>query len=142
MFESKNMLYILTMLEAIEKVFIYSSDFVDEEEFYDANRQLNFNATVNLLIAIGEENKKIDKDLKTSTTVNWKNISAMRDKLSHDYRGVDESIVWNIIQEYLPKLKEALIEIIPQVDNYQNYLDEALMSDYYKDLLYLKERFL
>jgi len=30
MFESKNMLYILTMLEAIEKVFIYSSDFVDE----------------------------------------------------------------------------------------------------------------
>ena len=64
MFESKNMLYILTMLEAIEKVFIYSSDFVDEQEFYDANRQLNFNATVNLLIAIGEENKKIDKDLK------------------------------------------------------------------------------
>ncbi len=55
MFESKNMLYILTMLEAIEKVFIYSSGFVDEEEFYDANRQLNFNATVNLLIAIGED---------------------------------------------------------------------------------------
>jgi len=94
------------------------------------------------LIAIGEENKKIDKDLKTSTTVNWKNIAAMRDKLSHDYRGVDESIVWNIIQEYLPRLKEALIEIIPQVDNYQNYLNEALMSDYYKDLLYLKEKFL
>jgi hypothetical protein len=66
----------------------------------------------------------------------------MRDKLSHDYRGVDESIVWNIIQEYLPRLKEALIEIIPQVDNYQNYLNEALMSDYYKDLLYLKEKFL
>jgi uncharacterized protein with HEPN domain len=64
MFESKNMLYILTMLEAIEKVFIYSSDFVDEEEFYDANRQLNFNATVNLLIAIGEENKKIDTIIK------------------------------------------------------------------------------
>ena len=66
----------------------------------------------------------------------------MRDKLSHDYRGVDESIVWNIIQEYLPRLKEALIKIIPQVDNYQNYLKEALMSDYYKDLLYLKEKFL
>ena len=94
------------------------------------------------MIAIGEENKKIDKDLKTSTTVNWKNIAAMRDKLSHDYRGVDESIVWNIIQEYLPRLKEALIEIILQVDNYQNYLNEALMSDYYKDLLYLKEKFL
>ena len=114
MFDSKNMLHILTILEAIEKIFIYSKGFKDEEEFYYANRQLNFNATVNLLIAIGEENKKIDKNLKTSPLINWKNLSAMRDKISHDYRGVDESIVWSVIQDYLPKLKIALIEIIPK----------------------------
>ena len=61
MFDSKNILYILTMLEAIEKIFIYSADFENEEEFYLANEQLNFNASVNLRIAIGEENKKIDE---------------------------------------------------------------------------------
>lgn len=44
MFDSKNVLYILTMLEAIEKIFIYSADFEDEEKFYLANKQLNFNA--------------------------------------------------------------------------------------------------
>ena len=139
MYDSKNMLYILTILEAIEKITIYSQDFNNEEDFYYANKQLNFNATVNLLIAIGEENKKIDEQLKTSTAINWKNLSAMRDKISHDYRGVDESIVWNIVQKYLPQLKIALIEIIPRIENHQIYLQEALKSDYYEDLFYLRE---
>lgn len=139
MFDSKNMLYILTILEAIEKIMIYSADFEDEEKFYHSNKQLNFNATVNLLIAIGEENKKIDKGLKNSTLINWKNLSAMRDKISHDYRGVDESIVWSVIQEYLPKLKVALVDIIPNVDNHKIYLEEALKSEYYEDLFYLKK---
>ncbi|MBN2825202.1 MAG: DUF86 domain-containing protein [Campylobacterales bacterium] len=139
MFVSSNMLYILTILEAIEKVFIYSQDFDNEEEFYLANKQLNFNATVNLLIAIGEENKKIDSGLKTSTELNWKNVSAMRDKIAHNYRGVDESLVWNIIHEYLPKLKSALIEAIPKVEKHKLYLEEALKSQYYEDLAYLKE---
>lgn len=91
MFDSKNIVYILTMLEAIEKIFYYSKDYDDEEKFFFANKQLNFNATVNLLIAIGEENKKTDK-------IDWSSISAMRDKISHNYRGIDESIVWDILQ--------------------------------------------
>lgn len=139
MYSSKNLIYILTMLEAIEKILFYSKDFKDEEEFFYANKQLNFNASVNLLIAIGEENKKIDDGLKTSALINWKNISALRDKLSHNYRGVDESIVWDTIQNYLPKLKTALIEILPQIENYKIYLDEALKSEYYKDLEYLRD---
>mgnify|MGYP003544107494 CR=1 FL=1 len=66
MFSSKNLTYILTILEAIEKISYYSKEFKDEEEFYLANKQLNFNATVNLLSAICEENKKIDDNLKTA----------------------------------------------------------------------------
>lgn len=139
MYDSTNMLHILTILEAIEKIFIYAQDFDNEEDFYSANKQLNFNATVNLLIAIGEENKKIDSGLKTSTVINWKNVSAMRDKIAHNYRGVDESLVWNIIQEYLPKLKIALVEVIPKIENHQLYLQEALESQYYEDLGYLRE---
>ena len=138
MFDSKNIVYILTILEAIEKIFIYSKDFKDDEEFYFANKQLNFNATVNLLIAIGEENKKIDNRLKTSTLVNWKNISAMRDKIAHNYRGIDESIVWSIIKDYLPNLKNALIEMLPKIENSSIYIEEALKSDFYEDLQYLK----
>jgi len=82
---------------------------------------------------------QIDKSLKTSKLINWKNLSAMRDKISHDYRGVDESIVWSVIDEYLPRLKIALIEMIPNIYDYQNYLEEALKSEYYEDLLYLQD---
>ena len=139
MYDSKNIIHILTMLEAIEKIFLYSKDFENEEDFYYANKQLNFNATINLLIACGEENKKIDDELKSSNIVNWKNISAMRDKISHDYRGIDETIVWDIIKNHLPNLKKALIEIIPKIDNYENYIKEALNSEYYEDLSYLKK---
>lgn len=139
MFDSKNLLYILTILEAIEKITLYSQKFEDAETFYRADKQLYFNATVNLLIAIGEENKKIDEKLKTSEIINWKNLSAMRDKISHDYRGVDEEIVWSVIQDYLPKLKTALIEMMPQCEQYQSYLHEALESEYYEDLQYLLE---
>ncbi len=141
MFSSKNMLHILTMLEAIEKIKIYSEGFDDEEQFYYANKQLNFNATINLLIACGEENKKIDDELKTNKDINWKNLSAMRDKIAHNYRGIDESIVWDIIKNYLPKLKIALIEMIEKIEDYHVYLEEALQSEYYEDLQYLKDIF-
>ncbi len=137
MFDSKNLVHILTMLEAIEKIFIYSKDFKDSETFYFANKQLNFNASVNLLIAIGEENKKIDENLKTSQKLDWKSISAMRDKISHNYRGIDEYMVWEIITEYLPLLKELLIEMLSKIQNYEIYIQEALNSYYYEDLHYL-----
>lgn len=139
MFSSKNITYILTILEAIEKIFYYSKDFKDEEEFFYANKQLNFNATVNLLIAIGEENKKIDDALKSSDVISWKNISAMRDKISHNYRGIDESMVWDIVQNYLPILKKLFIEMLPKIQNHQTYVEEALKSEYYEDLHYLME---
>ena len=141
MFDSKNLTYILTMLEAIEKIKLYTKEFNNEESFYFANKQLNFNAVVNLLIVCGEENKKIDKRLKTSKEINWQNVSVMRDKISHDYRGIDESIVWDIVQNYLPKLKKALIEMIPKVENYQLYINEALKSNYYQEIEYLKTIF-
>ena len=139
MFNSNNTTYILTILEAIEKVFYYTENFKNDEEFFYANKQLNFNATVNLLIAIGEENKKIELGLKTSTKINWQNISAMRDKISHNYRGIDESMVWDIVQNYLGILKILLIEMLPKIDNHKIYIKEALKSEYYEDLKYLEE---
>lgn len=138
MFSNRNLIHILTILEAIEKIDFYTKEFEDEEHFYYANKQLNFNATLNLLIAIGEENKKIDDGLKTSSLVHWKNVSALRDKISHNYRGIDEGIIWDSVQNYLPSLKSALIEMIPRIENFESILDEALASQYYEDLNYLK----
>ena len=101
------------ILEAIEKINIYCHNFEDEEEFYSSDDQLYFNAVVNLLIAIGEENKKIDTQIKNDYPFSWKEISKMRDKISHNYRGVSPYVVWDIVQNSLPQYKQTILEILP-----------------------------
>ena len=138
MFSDKNLIYIFTILEAIEKVFLYTKDFKDDEEFYEAQDQLYFNAVTNLLIAIGEENKKIDDQIKNDFTFMWNDISKMRDKISHNYRGISPYIVWDIIQNSLPTYKLILLDILPNIEDYEDSLKEILKSQYYKHLDYLK----
>jgi len=139
MYSDNNLIYIFTILEAIEKINIYCSDFEDDEEFYSSNEQLNFNAVVNLLIAIGEEDKKIETKIKDDYTFTWKDISKMRDKISHNYRGVSPYIVWDIVRNFLPEYKNILIDILPCIDNFDEVLDDAISSKFYTHLAYLKE---
>ena len=61
----------------------------------------------------------------------------MRDKISHNYRGIDDSMVWDIITNYLSKLKIALIEMLPKIKDYKIYINEAIQTKYYEDLKYL-----
>lgn len=139
MYSDKNLIYIFTVLEAIEKVFIYTKNFKDDEEFYESENQLYFNAVINLLIAIGEENKKIDEEIKKDYFFSWNDISKMRDKISHNYRGISPYIVWDIVKNSLKSYKNVLIEILPNIDDYEETLNEALKSNYYKNLAYLKQ---
>lgn len=44
MYSGKNLIYLLTILEAIEKIWIYTRDFSDAEAFYLSDEQLHFNA--------------------------------------------------------------------------------------------------
>ncbi len=104
MYNENNLIYILTILEAVEKIKIYSKDYNNPDNFLWDSNQLNFNASVNLLIAIGEEVKKIDEKLKLEfPEIQWKAIAGIRDKIAHDYRGIDPNIVWNVIQNDLDK---------------------------------------
>ena len=64
MYEKKNFTYILTILEAIEKIYIYTKEIENADDFYSFNEQLNFNACQTLFLVIGEESKKINEDLK------------------------------------------------------------------------------
>lgn len=139
MYDENNLVYILTILESIEKIKIYSNEFGNADDFLWANQQLNFNGTVNLLIAIGEESKKIDVKLKEEfLDIDWKAIAGIRDKMSHDYRGIDPNIVWNVIQTELDDLKQALIQMVPRIDYDKETFAEALKTNYYSHLNYLK----
>jgi uncharacterized protein with HEPN domain len=44
MYDKRNFTYILTILEAIEKIYIYTKDIKSADELYTHNEQMNFNA--------------------------------------------------------------------------------------------------
>jgi len=70
-------------------------------------------AIIRSLEIIGEAFKKIDEEFKISHNhIEWKKIAGTRDKLIHDYFGVDYDIVWNIISTKLPDLREYVEEIL------------------------------
>lgn len=136
MYDTKNLIYIFTMLEWIEKAWIYTQDFNNPNDFIWANEQKELNATISLFIAIGEEAKKIDDSLKehVACDLSWKDIAGLRDKISHDYRGVDADILWSVIHKDLTKLKETLIAMTQRIDPPKELLEEFLSTPHYKHI--------
>jgi uncharacterized protein with HEPN domain len=62
---------------------------------------------------IGEATKKIPADFKWKwNTIQWKNMSGMRDRLIHDYQGVNYSIVWDVVKNKIPELQKQIEEIL------------------------------
>jgi len=138
MYDDKNLVYFFTILESIEKIYIYTREFEDDEAFYMANEQMNFNAVVGLLIGIGEESKKIDLEIKNEYPFVWSEVTKMRDKISHNYRGINPYTVWETLQGSLKEYKSLIVKILPRVHAFQEVLDDVLESDFYRHLGYLK----
>jgi len=64
---------------------------------------------------IGEASKKIPVDVKLKwNEIEWKSIAGMRDRLIHDYMGVNYTIVWDVVQNRIPQLHETTQSILSQ----------------------------
>lgn len=74
-------------------------------------------AVVRSLEIIGEAVKKISKEFKNKhPEVEWKQMAGMRDRLIHDYMGVDYWIVWDVVSTKIPLLMEVVEKIIASED--------------------------
>ncbi|WAC07997.1 MAG: DUF86 domain-containing protein [Thermodesulfobacteriota bacterium] len=66
-------------------------------------------AFVRSLEIIGEASKKLPEDVKRmQSDIEWRKLTGMRDRLIHDYFGVDYTIVWDVATTKLPDLRAKL----------------------------------
>jgi uncharacterized protein with HEPN domain len=101
--------FIEHILLCIDKIQEYTKN-LTAQDFN--NNELFQDAVIRNIEIIGEATKKISNDLKSQyREIPWKEMSGMRDKLIHDYFGVDVDVVWKTVNEDIPYLK-SLIENI------------------------------
>jgi uncharacterized protein with HEPN domain len=70
-------------------------------------------AFVRSIEIIGEATKKLPEELKQNyPNIEWKVIAGMRDRLIHDYFGIDYDIVWDVVINKIPQLQKEIQQII------------------------------
>ena len=101
-------IYLRHILEAIHDIEQYASE--GRGTFMaDKMRQ---DAIIRKLEVIGEAVKNLsEKTKQRRPEIPWRQIAGMRDRLTHDYFGVDLALVWAAVEKDLPKLK-AVVEAL------------------------------
>lgn len=95
--------YIQDVLDSIDDI----EDFVKGIPFEEfVNDKKTTNAVVRSLEIIGEATKNIPSEIREKyPEIPWKKMAGMRDKLIHEYSGVNLAIVWETIQQDIPPLR-------------------------------------
>ena len=102
--------YLLHILDEIEYLQKESKD-LNKGDFIQ--NQTLMRAFVRSIEIIGEASKKIPEEIKQLyADIEWKAIAGMRDRLIHDYFGVDYDIVWDVVTIKIPVLKQEIEKII------------------------------
>ena len=101
--------YLRHIRDAIDRVLEYTSE--GEKSFYaDPKTQ---DAAVRNLEVIGEGVKNLSEEVKAEhTDVPWRRIAGMRDKMIHQYFGLNLQLVWETIRKGLPTLRQKIDAIL------------------------------
>lgn len=101
--------YLLHVRDAIEAIVAYTSA---GRQAFQADRKTQ-DAVIRNLEVIGEAVKRLSDATKDAhPEVRWHQIAGMRDKLIHDYFGVDLDLVWEVIDRHLPPLRLIVAAIL------------------------------
>ncbi len=108
-------LYLDDILAAAKKVILYTADF-SFDQFTDDDR--TYDAVVRNLEIIGEAIKHVPYFIRERyPEVDWRRIAGLRDLITHEYFGLDNDILWDVVQNQVPKLLEQVELILKKEDN-------------------------
>ncbi len=106
--------YLQDMRDCIVKILGYTKGY-DYSRF--ATDEKTIDAVVRNIEIIGEASKRLSDEIRVlDSQIPWKAIAGMRDKLVHDYFGVDIRFVWNTVKEDLPFLNDKIVNLLDQIE--------------------------
>jgi len=106
--------FLLHILDSIEKIEDFTKD-CSLEKFIESD--IIQNATIRMIEIIGEAVKNIPENFKTKhPEAPWREIAGTRDKLIHEYFGVDLKLTYKIVKENIPELKENILKILKELN--------------------------
>ena len=98
--------YLDDMIGFSEKILVYTEGI--DKEVFEADEK-TYDATLRKLELIGEAATHIPDSIRVSfSVISWRQLIATRNRLIHGYLGIDNDIIWSIIQDDIPFL---LIEL-------------------------------
>lgn len=98
------------IIEAIDTILLYTEG-MDMNAFL-SNRLVQ-DACIRNFLVMGEAVKRLSEDVRSAhPDVPWKKIAGMRDKLVHDYLGIDKVAVWLTIERALPGSRQDLSSVM------------------------------
>ncbi len=102
--------YIEHILNCIQKIRKFSTS-LTKDDF--AKNEMAQDAIIRNLEIIGEATKNISARFRDNNdNIPWRSMAGLRDKLIHDYMGVDIDVVWETVNKDLPELENKLKLII------------------------------
>jgi len=105
---------LLHIIDAINEIEDYLQN-VDLDHF--VKNSMMFNATLRQLEIIGEASNRLSEELiNNNPSIPWARIIGLRNLVIHEYFGVDDFTIWNVIKINLPDLKQKVLVLLENME--------------------------
>jgi uncharacterized protein with HEPN domain len=103
-------MYLDDILNSMNRILEY----VEGYSFSDFKKDYKtVDAVIRNFEIIGEASKNVPKEIRDKyVEVPWDEMYLLRNKVSHEYFGIDYEIIWDLVSNYIPDNKTQILEIL------------------------------